>query len=468
MPKARKSQPKKSSSRRKSKKATVLERINLNAAGIDVGAYEHYVAVPEDRADPPVRRFEAFTSDLYQIADWLKECGIKTVAMESTGVYWIPLFQVLEERGFEVKLVNARQVKNVSGRKTDIVDCQWLQQLHTYGLLSGAFRPEQDISVLRAYLRHRDNLIRIITTHIQHIQKALVQMNILLHNVISDITGVTGMRIIRAILKGERDSVKLANMKDHRIKSSVHQIAKSLEGDYRQEHLFVLKQAVELYDFYRELIEECDRVILSHMEKFQPRVDLELKPLPPSKSSHKKPQRNEPTVDWRTALYTMTGVDLTSIPGINASIAETVISEIGLDMSAWATEKKFSAWLGLSPQNRISGGKILSRSSRKFINRAAQALRMAANSLTNSKSALGAFLRRLRSRLGPAKAIAATAHKLARIVYHMLKFGQEYVDAGEKYYEQMYRNRVVKSLQKRAQSLGYALVPFQQLTEVVS
>jgi transposase len=466
MTKSSKSQSRSTSKKRK--KSAFLDQINIDAAGIDVGSAEHFVAVPQDRDKEPVRRFEAFTADLYRLADWLKECGIKTVAMESTGVYWIPLFQVLEQRGFEVKLVNAKQAKNVSGRKSDMLDCQWLQQLHTYGLLNGAFRPENDICVLRAYLRHRENLIRMCTVHIQHIQKAMAQMNILLDKVISNIVGQTGLRIIRAILVGERDALKLANLKDYRIKNSANQIAKSLEGDYREEHLFALGHAVELYDFYHLKIEECDRRILAHMQKFQPKINLDQNPLPPSKSSHKKPQRNEPTVDWRPSLYLMTGVDLTRVPGINTSTAQTLISEIGLDISRWPTEKQFASWLSLSPNARISGGKVLNSSPRKFINRASQALRLAANSLKNSKSALGAFFRRIRSRSGPQKAVAATAHKLARLIYRLLKFGHEYVEVGERYYEQKFQQRSIKNLEKRAKSLGYALVPFQQLTGAVS
>ena len=458
MTREKKKKPKKSAAIKKTDLPASLQHVNLNAAGIDVGSTEHFVAVPEDRDSEPVQNFGAFTADLYRLADWLAECGIETVVMESTGVYWIALFQILEVRGFEVKLVNAKHVKNVTGRKSDILDCQWLQQLHTYGLLSGSFRPQDSICVLRSYLRHRDNLIQICTTHIQHMQKALIQMNVLLHNVISDITGVTGLKIIRAILEGERDGVKLASLKDHRIKSSVNEIAKSLEGDYRQEHLFALRQSLELYAFYHKLLDECDQVIQTHMQQFEPKVDTKEKPLAPRRSSHRKPQRNEPKVDWRTALYKMSGVDLTRIDGIDILTAQTIISEVGFDMSPWTTQKHFASWLGLSPNNKVSGGKVIGKGRRKVVNRAAQALRMAAQSLKNSKTALGAFFRRLRARLGPAKAITATAHKLSRIVYRMLKFGQEYVDRGEQYYEERYRLRVIKSLQKRAQTLGFELV----------
>jgi transposase len=438
-----------------------LQRVNLNAAAVDVGSGEHFVAVPEDRDSQAVRRFQAYTADLYRLADWLEECAIETVVMESTGVYWIALYQILEERGFDVKLVNAKHVKNVTGRKTDMLDCQWLQQLHTYGLLAGSFRPDNEICVMRSYLRHRANLIQICTTHIQHMQKALTQMNILLYKVISDITGVTGLRIIREILAGERDTTKLANLKDHRIKSPAHTIAKSLEGDYREEHLFALRQSLELYEVYHEKLDECDQAILAHMKSFDPKIDIEKKPIAPRKTSHRKPQGNEPKVDWRSALYQMSGVDLTRIDGIDILTAQTLIAEIGFDMSAWKTEKHFVSWLGLCPNNKVSGGRVISKASRKVVNRASQALRLAAQSLKHSKTALGAFLRRMRARAGAPKAITATAHKLARIVYRMLKFGQEYVDIGEQYYEQRYQQRVIKNLHKRAQSLGYALVPIQ-------
>jgi transposase len=469
MPNRKKSKSKKTAKRRKNPGLPAsLECVNLNAAGIDIGSSEHWVAVGEDRDEQPVRKFEAFTADLYRLADWLKECGIDTVVMESTGVYWIPLFQILEERGFEVKLVNAKHVKNVSGRKSDILDCQWLQQLHTFGLLSGSFRPEDDICILRSYLRHRDNLVRQCSSAVQHIQKALTQMNILLYKVISDIVGLTGMRIIRAILEGERDGKKLAQMKDYRVKSSANTISKSLQGDYREEHLFVLKQSVELYDFYHKQLDELDLKITAQIGSFEPKVDIELKPMPELKKGRKKPKENSPKVDWRSAIYKMAGVDLTQIPGIDTLTTQILISEIGVDMSLWKSEKHFASWLGLSPNNRISGGKILSSRTRKSVNRAAQALRMAASTLNKSKTALGAFFRRKRAQHGSAKAITATAHKLAKIVYQMLKTGKEFLELGEQYYEQKYKQRVIKSLQKRAKSLGLAVVPIQQLTATVS
>lgn len=304
--------------KKQKKQSKSFSIINPDAVGIDIGSAEHWVAVPADRDQHPVRKFKCFTADLHNMADWLNKCGIKTIAMESTGVYWIPAFQILESSGFEVKLVNAKHVKNVPGRKTDVLDCQWLQRLHCFGLLSGSFRPENSICVLRSYWRHRDNLIRYAGSHVQHMQKALTEMNIQLHKVISDIAGLTGMRIIRAILEGERDTVKLANMKHGRIRSSTNEIAKSLEGDYRSEHLFALKQAVELYDFYQKQISACDQQIEDYLIQFDSKLDLDAHPIPPTKRKHRKPQGNEPHFDLRTHLYRITGVDFTQIDGLNA------------------------------------------------------------------------------------------------------------------------------------------------------
>lgn len=433
-----------------------LEQVNLYAAGIDIGAHEHYVAVPEDLDDTPVRSFSCFTGDLERMADWLVEIGIQTVAMESTGVYWIPAFEVLEERGLEVLLVNARHVKNVSGRKTDVVDCQWLQQLHTYGLLQGAFRPSQEVCALRAYLRQRAMLVDYAGTHIQHMQKALRQMNLLLENVVTDITGKTGMTIIRAIIEGERAPEKLAQHRDPRCKSSEEVIAKSLHGHYRDEHLFSLRQAVELYDIYQAKLCACDAAIEQQLNAFEDRGDpAHLSATAKSRAKAK----NAPGFDVRAHLYRVTGVDLTRVDGINSSTALSVLSETGLDMSCWKTGKNFASWLSLSPGNTISGGRVLTRRTKRSTNRAADALRLAAFGLANSKSALGAFYRRMRARLGAPKAITATAHKLARLIYSMLKHGTEYVDRGQDYYEQQYRDRVVKNLRKRAAQLGFALMP---------
>ena len=436
-----------------------LSRVNLSAAGIDVGASSHFVAVPEARAEEPVREFEAFTADLYRLADWLLECRIETVAMESTGVYWIPLFGVLEERGLEVLLMDPRRLKSVPGRKTDVLDCQWLQQLHTYGLLSAAFRPEAEIRRLRSYLRQRMMLVEYASHHIQHMQKALTQMNIKLQHVISDITGVTGMRIIEAIVRGERNPRRLAELRDYRTKAKEKTIARSLRGHWREEHIFELTQALELYRTYRRKIEECDREIEAQLGRFEDRSDGGTQA---PKSSKKRNQKNAPRFDARSHLYRMTGVDLTAIDGVDSYTALKVVSEVGVDMSRWPTAKHFASWLGLSPNNRVSGGRVMSSRTTRNANRAAAALRLAANALHRSDSALGAFLRRKKAHLGAPKAITATAHKLARIIYSMLKYGQRYVDAGSEYYERQYRKRALGNAKRRAAQLGYKLVPMAE------
>lgn len=417
-----------------------LEHINRYAAGIDIGSKSHFVAVPEGTDEQPVREFSTFTADLERLAEWLISCGVTTVAMESTGVYWIPVFEVLESHGLEVKLVNARHVKNVPGRKSDVLDCQWLQQLHTYGLLHGAFRPVDQVCTLRAYVRQRSTLVRSSASHIQRMQKALAQMNLQLHNVVTDITGTTGMRIIKAILDGERNPDALAAMRDPRCKNSSAMIARSLKGNYRPEHLFSLQQAVELYEVYQTKIADCDRQILKQLESFDDSPN------------------NMPPTSVEDALVRMSGVDLTSIDGIDTTTALKILSEIGTDMSRFKSAKHFASWLGLSPGTKVSGGKVLSSATKQVANKAAAALRMAAFTLFNSKSALGAYLRRQRARLGAPKAITATAHKLARLVYAMLTHGTAYVDAGQEYYEERHRSRVIQNLKRRAQELGFELV----------
>ena len=439
--------------------------INPNAAGIDVGSEEHWVAVPEDRDKQPVRSFKCFTADLHVLADWLKKCGIQTVVMESTGVYWIPLYQILETQGFEVKLANARHVKNVPGRKTDVSDCQWLQRLHTYGLLSGSFRPEDSICVLRSFWRHRDTLVRYASSHVQHMQKALTEMNIQLHQVISDMTGLTGMRIIKAILAGERDPIKLAQMRDPRIKSTAQQIAKALQGDYRQEHLFTLRQAVELYDVYHQKIEACDQQIEQYLTQVESKIDLESAPLPASTKSNRKPKGNAPHFDLRAHLYRISGVDFTQIDGLDAVSVHTILSEVGLDPTAFQTEKNFCSWLGLCPNNRITGGRVKSSKTKKVVNRAAAAFRMAAQSLIRSSTALGGYYRRMCARIGAPEAITATGHKLARIFYHLWKNGGTYRDPGPLYYEEKYKERVINNMIRKAKQLGFQIniEPLNQL-----
>ena len=433
-----------------------LKQVNLYAAGIDIGSTSHFVAVPPSLDDRPIREYSCFTVDLEHMADWLKKIGISTIAMESTGVYWIPAFELLEERVFEVFLVNPRPLKNVPGRKTDVLDCQWLQQLHSFGLLRGAFRPSSEICAFRAYMRQRAMLVSSAATHIQHMQKALRQMNLLLDNVVSDITGKTGMTIIRSILSGQRDPEILAKHRDSHCKNSEEVIAKSLKGHYKKEHLFSLRQAVELYDFYLRQIANCDRTIETTLSEIKGPEDLDN--LPPQKRSYRRKDKALP-FDARKNLYSITGVDITKIDGVKETTALKIISEIGTDMSVWPTVKNFASWLCLSPGNKISGGKILSSKTKTSANRAAMAFRMAAFSLTKSKSALGAFYRRKRSQLGAPKAITATAHKIARLVYSMLKHGTEYVDQGQDYYEKKYHERIIKNLRKRAKDLGFEMVP---------
>jgi transposase len=434
-----------------------LPPLNLNAAGIDIGNAAHYVAVPADRDSESVRKFDCFTADLRRLADWLEQCGIETVAMESTGVYWIPLFQILEARGFDVKLVNARQVKNLPGRKTDMLDCQWLQKLHTFGLLNNSFRPTDQICILRSYWRQRENLIASTSTCLQHMQKALTEMNIQLANVISDLSGCTGMAIVRAILKGERDPRKLAELRNERIHASKEEIAKSLEGDWREELLFNLRQSSELYDFYQQKIHDCDLQIKKHLQTFASKAEQAALDTP--SKERKKASGNVPHFDLRSELHRITGVDLTRINGIHVVTAQTIISEIGLDMTKWKTEKNFASWLGLCPDNTISGGKILKRGTRRVINRATVALRMAARALLRSKSALGSNYRRLRTQLGAPKAITAMAHKLARLVYRMLKYGSNYVDKGIEHYEAKYHQTKLLWLKRKAAELNMTLIP---------
>lgn len=439
---------KKSSRKRTPKFPKHLQQLNHHAAGIDVGSRSHFVAVPEGTDDQPVREFSTFTDDLERLAQWLISCNVTTVAMESTGIYWIPVFEILELYGLDVRLVNARHVKNVPGRKSDVLDCQWLQQLHTYGLLRGAFRPVDQVCTLRAYVRQRATLVRSASSYIQRMQKALSQMNLQLHNVVTDITGVTGMKIISAILAGERNPKTLAAMRDKRCKNSQETIARSLHGNYRSEHLFSLQQAVELYEFYQQKIADCDQQILDQLKVCD--------------ASEDNDPDNSPPRSMEEALQRMSGVDLSSINGISTNTALKIIAEIGIDMSRWKSAKHFASWLGLCPGSKISGGKVLSSATKPVANRAAAALRMAAMTLFNSKSAMGAYLRRQRSRLGAPKAITATAHKLARLIYNMLKNGTDFVDVGQEQYEERYRSRVLQNLKRKAQELGYQLVSVEQ------
>ena len=435
--------------------------MNLNAAGIDVGASTHWVAVPADRDESPVRSFGVFTHDLRALCHWLKQCQIETIAMESTGVYWIPLFQMLERNGFEVRLVNARHVKNVPGRKTDVKDCQWLQELHTFGMLRGSFRPEGRMCVVRSYLRLRDTLSKDCNSLVQRMQKALTEINVQIHRVISDITGVTGMSILRAIVAGERDCIKLAQMKHPQIKSSTQEIAKALEGDYREEHLFALQTALELYDSFQFKIMECDRRVQEALAAFEAKVSVAAPDVSQLRSTEKRQQAVQ-----RHHLEQITGADLTKLPGLDLLAVERILSEIGLDMNRWPSEKHFCAWLNVAPNNRISGGKILSSKPRKNANRAAAALRLAAQSAMQSKTAIGAFIRRIKSRLGAPTAINAGAHKLARLLYRILKFGKAYVETGQQAYEKLFKERTLRNLQRKARELGFDVTPMASIASV--
>ena len=371
-------------------------------------------------------------------------------------MYWIPLFQLLESRGFTVLLVNARHVKNVSGRKSDVLDCQWLQQLMTYGLLSGAFRPTEPVCVLRSLWRQRAMLLRNQGRFVQHMQKALTQMNVQLTNVISDVVGETGQKILRAVVAGERDGQVLAALKNARIRASADEIAKSLQGNWRCEHLFALKQALDAFDFVGTQLAECDQQIEAQLQKLQAHEGE------PAKGKKRGRARNAPKFDLRAQLFKMCGVDLTRIDGIDVTTALAVISETGTDMSRFATVGHFTSWLGLCPGTKITGGKVMSGKTKRVVNRAAQALRMAAAALRSSQSALGAYFRRMCSRMDKPKAITAAAHKLARLIYTMLTKGQEYTDQGQEYYEERYRQRVLRQLAQRAEKMGMKLVATAQ------
>ena len=434
-----------------------LERLHPNAAGIDCGAAEHFVAVPPDRDPTPVQAFPTFTGDLHRLADWLTTCRITHVAMEATGVYWIPVFEILDARGFQVILVNARHVKNLPGRKSDVSDCEWLRDLHILGLLRGSFRPADGIVALRGYLRHRTTLIESAGALVQRMQKALVQMNLQLPLVLSDITGVTGLRILRDIVAGQRDPQQLARHRDRRCHASETEIVAALTGNYRPEHLFTLQQNLELFDVYQRQLTACDVAVEGYLASLAAPLTPPSTPLPAPRR-RQQPQDNAPRFDVRTPLHHLTGVDVSQIDGIGPYTALRLLSEIGTDMTRWPTEKHFTAWLTLAPQNKISGGRLLSSRTQPSKNRAAAIFRMAAMNLTRTQTALGAFYRRLAFRIGKAKAITATARKLAILVYRTLKGHFVYVDPGADAYEAKDRTRVVRRLRQRAEHLGFALV----------
>jgi transposase len=446
--------------------AVLLTTLNPHAAGIDVSAGEHWVCVPAGSVPDPtprrrdqlpghVRRFGACTADLHALVAWLRQARVQTVALEATGVYWIPLYDLLEAEGFRVLLVDPHQTRVAPGwPKTDVKDCMWIQRLHSLGLLSAAFRPEEPIRVLRSYQRHRASLVEDASRFILRMQKALEQMNVKLTEVLADITGVTGMAILKAILAGTRDPAQLAQLRQPGCKHDQAGIARALEGTWRPEHLFALRQSLELYEYYQRQIAECDRAIEGQLQALaRPEKPG---PLPPRGKARQR-RGNEPHFDARQRLYEMAGVDLTAVEGIEAGTALVVLSEVGTDMSRWRSERAFGSWLGLAPNPKKSGGKVKSSATRAGANRAAKALRLAARSLQRSRSALGAFFRRIAARRGVPQAITATAYKLARILYGMLKHGSAYAARGLAEYEAAYRERQVRQLRKKAKELGYEL-----------
>jgi hypothetical protein len=391
------------------------------------------------------------------MAVWLVEKGVRSVALQSTGVYWMPVLEVLEQHGLEVYLVNARHTKNVPGRKSDVQECQWLLKLHAFGLLNNSFQPSDEIRIARTLWRQRESLVAEAASTIQRMQKVLTEMNVQLANVLSDLSGVSGMKIIAAILKGERDPWELAALVMPGVKATSEEIVKSLEGNWRKELLFVLKQQVELYKIYQQKITACDLQLRKHLELMGSKVDLQTQPLGP-RPKGKANSRNAPSFDLRSELYRITGIDWSQINGIDVLTAQTVIAEASADLSAFPSEKQFTSWLGLCPTNQQSGSKILIRRTRKVVNRATVAFRNAASTLIRSQSYLGAQYRRLRTRLGAPKAITAMARKLACLFYRLIKHGQQYVDKGTEYYEARYREQQIRSLTKRAHKLGLQLV----------
>lgn len=438
-----------------------LPAVHPNAAGIDLGSAEIVAAVPHERSPEPVRVFSSFTYDLKILVQWLLNCGIDTVAMESTGVYWIPLFEMLEAAGITVFLVNARHYRSVPGRKSDFNDAQWLQMLHAHGLLKASFRPDDEMVVLRSLLRHRAQLLEHRAPHIMHMQKALKLMNIQLSEVLTDITGVTGLLILRAILAGERDSLMLAKMRDRACKQSEQRIAAALTGTWRAEHLFVLKQSLDLFDFYTSLLSVCDHEIKATLDRMQPRVDVtQHTPEPPkTRAKLSSKSKNKPAYDARAHLIRIAGVDLVAVDGISESIAQTIISEVGTDMSKFPSAKHFASWLGLAPKTDTSAGKVIKSRIINTGSRAAQAFRQAAQSVARSESYLGRLYRSVSHRSGKHQAIVAVAHKIARIVYIMLR---DHVPYRRELFEQLdsqRANREIKHLTRRAAKLGLSLVP---------
>jgi transposase len=446
---------------------------NPDAAGIDIGSREHYVAVPVGRDKSNVRHFSAYTDGLTEMAEWLRDCGITTVAMESTGVYWLPVYQKLEREGFEVLLVDARGIRYVPGRKSDVTDSQWLQELHTYGLLRGAFRPDDEICELRAYLRHRKNMVDQANRHVLHIQKALQEMNLLLHQVLSDVTGESGLRILDAMLAGERDGRQLAKLIDFRVKKSPEEVAAALKGEYREPQLFILGQALMSYRHIQRQIEECDLQILRQAQQMQARekapaaeaidaVQEQTGETVTATASRKSAKRKcggkrisaEQELCLQVQLQRILGVDLTQVPGLGVLAVLTLLSEIGANMKKWRSAKAFASWLGLCPNTKISGGRVLSSHSRKVVSRAATILRVAATALGRTDTPLGHFYRRKQAQLGAPKAITATARKLACLIYRLVDTRENYTAGDTHEYTLECRKYQIAALRKRASALG--------------
>ncbi len=459
----------KASRQSKSKKQS-WKVVHPHAAGIDIGATEHYVAVPPDAVasgEATVKSFGCFTADLDDLVEWLKACGVDTVAMESTGVYWVVPFQKLEAAGLEVVLVNAQTLKHVPGRKTDVQDCQWIQQLHTYGLLRASFRPDEATCRLRTLVRHRANLVSAGAEHILHMQKALTQMNIQLHQAVSHLTGETGLRMLKAILNGERDPDKLVALRDPQItRSTVAEMSQALKGDWRPELLFVLGQSLRAWEFYQEQMRACDTEIEGQLKQMPsapppeaapPGADPLASPTPRSKAKQSR-KRNDPQIDLGPELVRICGMDLTAAHGLRLLTVLTLVSETGVDMSKWRSSKAFTSWLGLNPNNKISGGRVLSSRTRRVVNRVSTALRMGAVGVAETDTWLGSFHRRMRARLGPAGANTATARKIATVVYHLLKTRDPFIDRDLIAYEaRVYRHKLAR-IKKQAKALGYELV----------
>jgi transposase len=427
--------------------------VHPNAASIDIGSREHYVAVPEGRATPSVRSFGCTTSQLKEMAAWLHSCGVDTVAMEATGVYWVPVHEVLEDAGLKPFLFDGRQTRHVSGRKSDVLDCQWSQKLHSYGLLTPSFRPSKDIASLRSYWRQREGIVESCSRQILLMHKALEQMNVQLHKAVSDLTGQTGMRILRAIVAGERDLKALARLRDRRVKATEEEVARALEGTYREEHMFTLTQALEAFDFFQQQLVACDQALERYFVQLPSAPDPSSVPPPPQRR-----RKNQPHFDLRKELVRIAGVDPCRIEGIAALTAQTLVSECGTDMTPFPTSKNFTSWLGICPNNRKTGGRIRSRRTRRVNNRAATAFRLAAQSLHHSNSALGSYYRQMKARLGAGQATTAVAHKLARLYYRLMKYGEPYFAQTQAQYEAQRRQRDLNALRRRASRFGLQLL----------